>query len=173
MAYCNLELGPNHCCCCYLNNNLPFKTSSDLPLKTLSLSLSSPLPLSSSSTYVIPLSLTFPLFVSLSVSLSNFLCFYFIQNQNVGGQFLYIFKFIDRVPYFSYLTKSLFSLILQIWQVLLFLDTVVTIVIVPFFLPTLFGKRGIFTRSPFFCLFMYVCKGFGRIYCESYKMHCL
>ena len=32
-------------------------------------------------------------------------------------------EYLDRVPYFSYLTKTPFSLILWLWQLLSFLDT--------------------------------------------------
>ena len=32
-------------------------------------------------------------------------------------------KYIDRVPYFLYLTKTPLSLVLQIWQLQLVLDT--------------------------------------------------
>ena len=31
--------------------------------------------------------------------------------------------YTDRIPYFSHFTKNLFCLILQIWQFMLFLDT--------------------------------------------------
>ena len=42
-------------------------------------------------------------------------------------EFEYDQKFKGRVPYFSFLAKTMFNLILQIWQLLLFLVPDITV----------------------------------------------
>ena len=52
--------------------------------------------------------------------LQEYLFVLFLATANLPNKFVTLF--IETIPYFSYLTRKIFSLILQIWQLLLFLD---------------------------------------------------
>ena len=73
--------------------------------------------------------------------------------------------YIDRVPYFTYFTKTHFSLILQTWKFLLFLDTLSpfwaqflplsTVWLLIFSLPYCFIFIWVFSWPPTRCCFIF------------------